>query len=71
MTGGNVTGIQTLQPQLAAKHLSLLKEAIPRFSRSGILLEGSYPAFLREAESGGKTLGMSAFSTNVQSLRRG
>jgi len=27
--GGNVTGIQTLQPQLAAKHLSQLKEAIP------------------------------------------
>ena len=56
--GGNVTGLQTLQPQLAAKHLSLLKEAIPGFSRSGVLLEGSYPAFLREAESGGKTLGI-------------
>jgi len=56
--GGNVTGIQTLQPQLAAKHLSLLKEAIPRLSRAGILLEGSYEAFLREAESGGKTLGI-------------
>jgi putative ABC transport system substrate-binding protein len=56
--GGNVTGIQTLQPQLAAKHLSLLKEAIPRLSRAGILLEGSYPDFLREAESGGKTLGI-------------
>jgi putative ABC transport system substrate-binding protein len=56
--GGNVTGIQTLQPDLAAKHLSLLKEAIPRLSRSGLLLEGSYEAFLREAESGGKTLGI-------------
>jgi putative ABC transport system substrate-binding protein len=54
--GGNVTGIQTLQPDLAAKQLSLLKEAIPRLSRSGILLEGSYPVFLREAKSGGKTL---------------
>jgi putative ABC transport system substrate-binding protein len=56
--GGNVTGIQTLQPDLAAKHLSLLKEAIPSLSRSGILLEGSYPAFLREAESGAKILGI-------------
>jgi putative ABC transport system substrate-binding protein len=27
--GGNVTGVQTLQPELASKHLSLLKEVIP------------------------------------------
>jgi putative ABC transport system substrate-binding protein len=56
--GGNITGIQTLQADLAAKHLSLLKEAIPRFSRAGILLEGSYDAFLLEAGSGAKTLGI-------------
>jgi putative ABC transport system substrate-binding protein len=56
--GGNVTGIQTLQQDLAAKHLSLLKEAIPRLARAGILLEGSYETFLREAESGAKTLGI-------------
>jgi putative ABC transport system substrate-binding protein len=55
--GGNVTGIQTLQPQLAGKHLSLLKEAIPRLSRSGILFGGSvYDAFLREAEADAKAL---------------
>lgn len=35
--GGNVTGIQTLQPELTPKHLSLLKEVLPRFSRSGVL----------------------------------
>jgi putative tryptophan/tyrosine transport system substrate-binding protein len=65
--GGNVTGIQTLQPELAAKHLSLLKEAIPRLSRSGILFErfgssrgpaGSGEAVLRAAESSGKRLGI-------------
>jgi putative tryptophan/tyrosine transport system substrate-binding protein len=57
--GGNVTGIQTLQPQLAAKHLSLLKEAIPRLSRTGILFGGAvYPAVLREAEAAGKGLGI-------------
>jgi len=61
--GGNVTGIQTLQPELAAKHLSVLKEAIPRLSRSGILFEsasstisGFQAAVLREAEAGGKAL---------------
>jgi putative ABC transport system substrate-binding protein len=64
--GGNVTGIQTLQPELAAKHLSLLKEAIPRLSRSGILFEGavsstgsgSASAVLRKAEAAGKALGI-------------
>jgi putative ABC transport system substrate-binding protein len=57
--GGNVTGIQTLQPQLAAKHLSLLKEAIPRLSRTGILFGlGMYDAVLREATAAGKTLGI-------------
>jgi putative ABC transport system substrate-binding protein len=55
--GGNVTGIQTLQPQLAAKHLSLLKEAIPRLSRTGILFGGAvYDAVLRETQAGGKAL---------------
>jgi len=67
--GGNVTGIQTLQPQLAAKQLSLLKEAIPRLSRSGILFEGVQPgpiglAFAHEAEVAAKALGIA-----LQSLR--
>jgi len=55
---GNVTGTQTLQPELAAKQLSLLKEAIPRLSRSGVLFAGTYPAVLREVEAAGKTLGI-------------
>ncbi len=66
--GGNVTGIQTLQAELAAKQLSLLKEAIPRLSRSGVLigrsvastgpLQGFSASFLREAEAGAKALGI-------------
>jgi putative tryptophan/tyrosine transport system substrate-binding protein len=56
--GGNVTGIQTLQPILVPKHLSLLKEAIPRLSRAGVLFAGSYAAALREAQAGGKALGI-------------
>jgi putative ABC transport system substrate-binding protein len=63
--GGNVTGIQTLQPELVAKHVSLLKEAIPRLSRSGMLFEsrssrlsGYSAAVLREAEAAGKALGV-------------
>ena len=66
--GGNVTGIQTLQPELAAKQLSLLKEAIPRLSRSGVLFAGTYPAVLREVEAAGKTLGI---ALQVESIRGG
>jgi len=35
--GGNVTGIQTLQPQLIGKQVSLLKDANPHLSRSALL----------------------------------
>jgi ABC-type uncharacterized transport system substrate-binding protein len=65
--GGNVTGVQTLQPELASKHLSLLKEAIPRLSRLGLLWQGSSLArasrgsnlaLLREVETGVKALGI-------------
>jgi len=61
--GGNVTGIQTLQPDLIPKHLSLLKEAFPRLVRAGILLQQSSaetgPIFRdvrRQAEAGAKAL---------------
>jgi putative ABC transport system substrate-binding protein len=64
--GGNVTGIQTLQPELAAKHLSLLKEAIPRLSRTGMLFGGAmYEAVLREAEAAGKVLGISLQAVTI------
>jgi putative ABC transport system substrate-binding protein len=75
---GNVTGVQTLQAELAAKHLSLLKEAIPRLSRSGVLfgrsgastgpLQGFSAAFLREAEAGGKALGI---ALQIVTIREG
>jgi putative ABC transport system substrate-binding protein len=64
--GGNVTGVQTLLPEMAAKELSLLKEAIPRLSRAGVLFETSYLAALREVESAGKTLGI---AVQVESIR--
>jgi putative ABC transport system substrate-binding protein len=35
--GGTVTGVQVMQTELAGKHLSLLKEAIPGLSRVGVL----------------------------------
>ena len=70
-----VTGIQTLQPELAAKHLSLLKEAIPRLSRAAILFSrapdskgpGSGDSFLREVEVAGKALAIALQVITVRS----
>jgi putative tryptophan/tyrosine transport system substrate-binding protein len=36
--GGNVTGLTTLAPELYRKRLELLKEALPRISRAGVLV---------------------------------
>ena len=66
--GGNVTGIQTLQAELAAKQVSLLKEAMPRLSRLGVLVYGTYPVLLSEVETAGKTL---AISLHVESIQGG
>jgi len=66
--GGNVTGIQTLQAELAAKQVSLLKEAMPRLSRLGVLLYRTYPVLLSEVETVGKTL---AISLQVESIQGG
>jgi putative ABC transport system substrate-binding protein len=66
--GGNVTGVQTLMPEMVGKHLALLKEAIPGLSRSGVLRGGgpgtseadrrSGTVTLRSAEASAKALGI-------------
>ena len=63
--GGNVTGIQT--PRLTTKHLSLLRDAIPRPARLGILVHGSYgPSSRAEAEAGARALGVTLLIVPVQ-----
>jgi len=42
--GGNVTGLARLQPEISAKALSLLKEAVPTLSRVAVLWNASNPA---------------------------
>jgi len=42
--GGNVTGIATLAPELSAKGLSLLKEAVPRLATVSVLWNAGNPA---------------------------
>jgi putative ABC transport system substrate-binding protein len=58
--GGNVTGLTTLAPELYRKRLELLKEALPRISRVGVLVNptnaGSV-AGANEMDDAARTLG--------------
>jgi putative ABC transport system substrate-binding protein len=58
--GGNVTGVQTQTIGVGGKHLSLLKEVIPRLSRVALLNSTENPQlnvlYVREAEAAAKAL---------------
>jgi putative ABC transport system substrate-binding protein len=41
--GGNITGVVRLIRELSGKRLELLKEAVPRISRIGVLWDGNAP----------------------------
>lgn len=64
--GGNVTGIQA--PQLVTKHLSLLKDAIPRLARAGLLLHGSPGPAVRDAVADAELLGIALQVVPVQGV---
>jgi putative ABC transport system substrate-binding protein len=48
--GGNVTGIANIGFELGPKRLQLAKEALPKISRVGVLVNALYPQSLREQE---------------------
>jgi putative tryptophan/tyrosine transport system substrate-binding protein len=55
--GGNVTGLsQQLTPEIRAKQLQLLKEALPRASRVAVVHSPSTTVGLREYEEAGRAL---------------
>ena len=58
--GGNITGLTRMQRQLSGKRLELLKEAVPRTSRVGIL---------RDAESQSAAIGFKEYETAAQVLK--
>ena len=41
--GGNVTGLSSLAPELNTKRLEILKDAVPKLARVGILRHGDSP----------------------------
>jgi putative ABC transport system substrate-binding protein len=67
--GGNVTGVALLQPEISAKALSLLKEAVPTLSRVAVLWNGANPAFTsvwREVDTTARSMGLVLLSQPVR-----
>jgi len=58
-TGGNITGLTIISPELSGKRLELLKEVIPGLSRVGVLRapKAHGPAW-KEVGPAGRTLGL-------------
>ena len=64
--GGNLTGLTTVNPDVAAKRLELIKRVIPHTSRVAVLRSPTNSASvvaLKETQSGAKRFGMSSFAT--------
>jgi len=57
--GGNITGVSLLFPELGGKWLQLLKEAIPRLTRVGVLVNpanAGSPAYVGEIQRAARSL---------------
>ena len=66
--GGNVTGIVNIGMELGPKRLQLLKEALPKLSRVGVLVHPLWPPSLREQkliEQAAPTLGVAVSPLSV------
>ena len=69
LPGGNVTGISSVAPDLAAKRLEMLKAALPRVSRVAILFNAAIPpaeVAMREMTAAATVLGLHVQSVPVQ-----
>jgi putative ABC transport system substrate-binding protein len=67
--GGNVTGVGMLVPEISAKALSLLKEAVPAMTRVAVLGNAANPAFAlvwREVEATARAAGLVLYSQQVR-----
>jgi putative ABC transport system substrate-binding protein len=67
--GGNITGISVFTPQLAAKRLELLKEAVPHLSRIAVLWNATSPTKAidwRETQIAARVLKLTVQSQEVR-----
>jgi putative ABC transport system substrate-binding protein len=68
--GGNITGLTNLTPEIATKHLELLKEIVPGLIRVGILTNpGSVTSIhtVTNTQNAGQTLGIGVVAMDVRS----
>ena len=67
--GGNVTGVSSITPELAAKRLEMLKEAAPKTSRVAVLFNAVIPPAeiaMTELKAAAQVLGLRIQSVAVQ-----
>jgi putative ABC transport system substrate-binding protein len=67
--GGNITGLSMLAPELSAKRLDLLKQAVPRASRVAVLWNVANDGMrlrFRETETAAPILGVTVESVGVR-----
>jgi putative ABC transport system substrate-binding protein len=67
--GGNVTGLSNQSSDLTAKRIELLREATPRLSQMGVMVNPSYPAAIPEmveVQATARTLGIEVVTLEVQ-----
>jgi putative ABC transport system substrate-binding protein len=67
--GGNVTGVSSIAPELAAKRLALLKETAPGIARVAVLFNAAIPPAeiaLRELQAAARVIGVQVQSVPVQ-----
>jgi putative ABC transport system substrate-binding protein len=67
--GGNLTGLTLISPRLTAKRLEILKEALPKVRRVGVLWNPANPSSaleFREGESAARTQGLKLQSLPVR-----
>ena len=68
--GGNITGVTNMTPDIAAKRLEILREALPKRSRAAIVWNPSHPAGkvqLAAAETAAVRLGLKVQSVPISS----
>ena len=69
--GGNITGLQKLNPELSAKRLELLKEVLPHTSRVAVLWDPDYSDFAadwRALRAAAGTLGVTLLPVQAHGL---
>lgn len=67
--GENITGLSNLSPELAAKHLELLKQTVPKISRVAVLWNAANPIEVRlwrARQAAARALGLTLISVEVR-----